>query len=354
MGDHMATLEDVAALSGVSAMTVSRVINNSQKVSAKTIAKVEAVIQELNYRPNLVARGLATNRTSTVGILISYLENPMYSRMVSGVVQTASAYGQDVILGIGYSTESLMKSIDTLLGKQIDGLIVLPIEMRAQSTEEDIAHMASFYEKLERVLTEELGGRLPVISTEDYQMSGISGRVRVDYRGGAKTAVKYLYDNGHRKIGMICHDLSDKGIWNERYQGFLEAMEEIGCAVEEKYNCSTVNSVQGGFEAGMKLFSRSELPTAIYCANDIIASGVLKAAITCKLRVPEDISIIGHDGSLYSENTYPRLTTVSICPYEVGEACMEQLYALLNGRPIEKDRIISSELVKGESVNKII
>ena len=350
----MVTLEDVAALSGVSAMTVSRVINNSQKVSAKTAAKVEAVIRELNYRPNLVARGLATNRTCTIGVLISCLENPLYSRMVSGVVQRAFDYGLDVILGSGYSTESLMKSVNTLLGKQIDGLIVLPIEMRTQSTEEDIANMAGFYEELEQVLTKELENRLPVISTEDYQTVGISGRVRVDYRGGAKMAVEYLCDNGHRKIGMICHDLKDKGIWNERYQGFQEAMEENGCFVEEKYNCNTQNSIQGGFEAGMELFSRSELPTAIYCSNDIIASGVLKAAITCRLRVPEDISIVGHDGSLYSENTYPRLTTVSICSYKVGEACMEQLYASLNGKPIEKIRVIPSELVIGESVRKLI
>ena len=275
------------------------------------------------------------------------------SMMVSGVVQAASAYDLDVILGSGHNEKSLMKSTNTLLGKQIDGLIVLPIEIHAQNMGEDIAHMEEFYKELERVLVEDLQEGLPVISMEDYQTTGITGRVRVDYKGGAEMAVDYLYKNGHRRIGMIYHELKDKGIWHDRHQGFFDAMKKNGCIINEKYNCSSLNSVQAGYEAGMKLFSRSELPTALYCANDVIASGVLNAAISCQLRVPEDISVIGHDGSLYSENTYPRLTTISICPHEIGEACMEQLYAAINGKCVKKERVIHSQLVKGESV-KII
>ena len=101
-------------------------------------------------------------------------------------------------------------------------------------------------------------------------------------------------------------------------------------------------------------FSKSDLPTAIYCANDEIAVGLLNAAITCKLKVPEDISIIGHDGSLYSEISCPRLTTVSIQPYEIGRTCMEQVYHQICGKKVSDVRVVEPKLIEGESVKKLI
>ena len=111
----MATLDDVALLSQVSAMTVSRVINNKDGVSAKTREKVMSAIRELNYRPNLVARCLATNHTNSVGVLVSRLENPVYSVIVSGINKAATECGMDIILGSGQDTESLIKSANTLM-----------------------------------------------------------------------------------------------------------------------------------------------------------------------------------------------------------------------------------------------
>lgn len=117
----MTTLDDVAKFSGVSAMTVSRVINNKGAVSEKTRHRVLDAIQQLNYRPNLVARGLATNRTNSIGVLVSYLENPIYAVVVSGINKTAEKYGMNIILGSGQDEESLLQSTNTLLNKQIDG-----------------------------------------------------------------------------------------------------------------------------------------------------------------------------------------------------------------------------------------
>lgn len=349
----MATLDDVAALSRVSAMTVSRVVNNKPGVSAKTIARVEAAIQALNYRPNLVARSLVTNRVNSIGVLFSRLENPQYSVMVSGIVQTAARYGLDVVLGNGHDMDSLFKSVNTLISKQIDGLIVLPVEVDAEVGKTSAEDTLRFYGELERILSEMPTGSLPTVLLEDSEIPGISGRVRVDYRGGARMAVNYLVENGHRKIGMVRHTVKDAGIWRERYLGFLEAMEANGCPVEEKYIVSSSNTVSSGFEAGLDLLSRQDRPTAVYCANDEIAVGVRNAAAACGLRVPEDISIIGHDGSLYSETTYPRLTTVSIRSFDMGKACMEQLYGSLNGERIEPVRTIEPVLIPGGSVRNL-
>ena len=350
----MATLDDVALLSQVSAMTVSRVINNKDGVSAKTREKVMSAIRELNYRPNLVARCLATNHTNSVGVLVSRLENPVYSVIVSGINKAATECGMDIILGSGQDTESLIKSANTLMSKQIDGLIVLPIETRTNNSDLDIASMVRFYKDFESISEEASQSGLPVILMEDYRITGVSGWVREDYKGGAKLAVNYLCQNGHKKIGVICHKFNDRGIWNERYQGFLEAIEENGCPINANYNDSSYDSVEDGFKAGMRLFSKSDLPTAIYCANDEIAVGLLNAAITCKLKVPEDISIIGHDGSLYSEISCPRLTTVSIQPYEIGRTCMEQVYHQICGKKVSDVRVVEPKLIEGESVKKLI
>lgn len=349
----MPTLDDVAALSRVSAMTVSRVVNNKPGVSAKTVARVEAAIRELNYRPNLVARSLVTNRINSVGVLFSRLENPLYSVMVSGIVQTAAGYGLDVVLGNGHDVDSLIKSANTLISKQIDGLIVLPFEVNMNGEEARHGDTLQFYRELEDILSAMSANALPTILLEDTTIKGISGRVRVDYRGGAEMAVDYLVENGHRKIGMICHNVKDAGIWRERYQGFLSAMEKHGCVINEAYIESCFHSIGSGFEAGMRLFSREDRPTAVYCANDEIAAGVLNAATVSGLNVPEDISIIGHDGSLYSEITYPKLTTVSICPFEMGKVCMEQLYSSLNGTKVKPVRTVEPVLIRGESVKKL-
>lgn len=349
----MATLEDVATLSGVSAMTVSRVVNNKPGVSAKTVAKVEAAIRQLNYRPNLVARSLVTNRVNSIGVLFSRLENPLYAVMVSGIVQTAAEYGLDVVLGNGHDVNSLIKSANILISKKIDGLIVLPVEVNlhgVEATPDDTRH---FYSELEEILCSMAPTPLPTVLLENCQIQGISGRVKVDYRGGAEMAVDQLVQNGHRKIGMVCHQKRDTGIWQERFQGFLNAMNANGCPVNTDYIVDCSLSIGSSFEAVSCLLSKPDRPTALYCANDELAVGALNAAVACGLRVPDELSIIGHDGSLYSETTFPRLTTVSICPFEIGVTCMEQLYLALNKKSIESVRTVEPILIQGNSVGTI-
>jgi len=349
----MATLEDVALLSGVSAMTVSRVVNNKPGVSAKTIAKVEAAIRQLNYRPNLVARSLVTNRVNSIGVLFSRLENPLYSVMVSGIVQTASEYGLDVVLGNGHDVNSLIKSANILISKKIDGLIVLPVEVNLHGVEATLDDTRYFYSELESILCSMAPTPLPTVLLEDRQVMGISGKVKVDYRGGAEMAVAHLVENGHRKIGMVCHEMRDAGIWQERFQGFLNAMNANGCAVNNDFIADCSLSIGSSFKVVSQLLSKPHRPTALYCANDELAVGALNAAVACGLRVPEDISIIGHDGSLYSETTFPRLTTVSICPFEIGVTCMEQLYLALNKKSIDPVRTVEPVLIQGNSVKFI-
>ncbi len=348
----MTTLEDVAALSQVSAMTVSRVVNNKPGVSPKTIAKVEAAIRQLGYRPNLVARSLVTNRINSIGVLLSGLENPLYAVMVSGIVQTAASYGLDVVLGSGRDMASLLKSVNTLLSKQIDGLIVLPVEINEEVGEKTVEDSRRFYGELEKILGCLPADEMPTLLLENSDIKWISGRIRVDYRRGAEMAVEHLVEMGHREIGIFTHTIFD-GIWKDRYEGFVDGMRKHGCSLREEYIVRCSDSAASAFEVGRALLSRENRPTAVYCSNDEIAVGVRNAAMACGLRVPEDLSIIGHDGSLYSQITYPRLTTVSIGSFEIGQVCMEQLYRALSGVKIEPVRTVDPVLLPGESVRKL-
>ena len=349
----MATLQDVAVLSGVSAMTVSRVVNNKPGVSPKTVAKVEAAIRKLNYRPNLVARSLVTNRVNSIGVLFSRLENPLYAVMVSGIVQTAAEYGLDVVLGNGHDVNSLVKSANILISKKIDGLIVLPVEVNLHGVEASPDDTRHFYAELEEILAGMAPSPLPTVLLENCEIQGISGRVQVDYRGGAELAVQHLVENGHRKIGMVCHKERHSGIWHERYQGFLNAMAANHCTVQPAHLVDCSLSIGSAFEGVCRLLQQPDRPTALYCANDELAVGALHAAASCGLKVPQDLSIIGHDGSLYSETSYPRLTTVSICSFEIGVTCMEQLYQALNKTGATPVRVIKPVLIEGHSVRNI-
>lgn len=349
----MATLDDVATLSGVSAMTVSRVVNNKPGVSQKTIAKVEAAIRQLNYRPNLVARSLATSRANSIGVLFSRLENPLYSVMISGIVNAAAEAGLDVVLGNGHTVSSLIKSANILISKQIDGLIVLPVETNSHGDEGTLIDTLHFYSQLEDMLIGMSPSPLPTILLENRQIQGISGLVHIDYRSGAEMAVQHLVANGHKKIGFVSYKERGAGIWLERYQGFLNAMSNCGCAVDERLVIDCNLSIDSSFEAVSQLLSRSYMPTALYCANDELAVGALNAALACGLRVPDDISIIGHDGSVYSETTFPKLTTVSIQPFETGVICVEQLNLALNKKNITPIRTVEPVLIEGNSVKNI-
>ncbi len=325
----MATLEDVAKLAEVSAMTVSRVINHSGNVSPATYQSVMAAINKLGYRPNMIARGLATSKTNSIGVIIPNLENPIYAVIVSGIYQQAAQYGLDIILGGSTTFEQLLRSADLLLGKQVDGLIILPTapDFKLPLEEDGVV----FYEHLKQ-LSDDLAGRLPMVVIGNYPVSDSAAKVCIDYYAGAKQAVHYLYEQGHRRIGMVAHEVKNFGIWGERYRGYTDAMRELGCPVDERDILFCSESVGSAFEAALTLKERRSLPTALYCANDTIAIGVMNALAHSGFSVPGDVSVIGHDNSVFCELSNPSLTTVSIESSRIGEVCVDAIVEKLKNK----------------------
>lgn len=321
-------MDDVARESGVSIMTVSRVMNGSQLVSENTREKVLAVANELGYQPNLLARSLATKRTNTIGVLVTQTNNPIYNIFSTAVLNEAEKYGYDVMLSSADHIDGAIRAVNNLLGKKIDGLIVFPVEFSRESNSfhefvDRTNEIEMFYKKLEAYLLEYGQDDFPVVILGNKGTLKDKSHVEIDYKNSGELAIDYLASKGHSKIAYIRHEVGDVSLWGQRLQGFYEGMEKHDLFVNPDWIVSSLDTAEAGYRAMKKLLVNSkELPTAVSCANDIIATGAVHAIRELGYRIPEDISVIGNDGSYVSDIVVPRLTTVSINPIVAGRSCV--------------------------------
>ena len=354
----MTNIKDVAKAAGVSPMTVSRVFNHPELVSQETAGHVQAVARELNYVPNLLARGLVTSKTHTIGVFVSRPENPLCSESLSGITSQASRRGYNVLMACGDSADSAMQAIQMLMGRQIDGLILLSVDFRTKGASDlsqtSLNELNEFYRRFDQFAEQCYEQEFPVVcisQSTHINSPHCSGFVAHDYCAGAAMAVKHLVDRGHRCIGFLAHSVTDTGIWGERYQGFFRAVERYGCEVRSEWICHTTDTIKGGFTAMNTLLDQERLPTAVYCANDEIAVGAINACHARGLQIPRDISIIGHDGSSVARSTWPLLSTVSIHYREMGRQCVDLLLEQVVHKPFDRiNKLIRPTLLERETV----
>ena len=354
----MTNIKDVAKAAGVSPMTVSRVFNHPELVSQKTVDHVLTIARELDYVPNLLARSLVTSETHTIGVFVSRPENALYSESLSGITNQAAAHGYNVLMACADSPDAAMQSIQVLMGRQIDGLILLSVDFRTHS-DDDLGQTLveehdEFYRRFDRLAEQCFEREFPVICISQPSRNSAphcSGFVAHDYCAGAFMAVKYLVGRGHQRIGFLAHTVTNAGIWGERYQGFFRAVEQFGCETHPEWVCRTTDTVAGGFAAMNALLDQHDLPTAVYCANDEIAVGAVNACHARGLHIPQDISIIGHDGNTISRASWPQLSTISIHYREMGCQCVDLLLEQVAHKPFDRiSKLIRPTLVERESV----
>ncbi len=334
----MANLNDVARVAGVSPITVSRVMNGSTAVRPETKERVLEAVEKLGYQPNLLARALTADRINSIGVLMTRIENPMYSLMISGISSEVAQHDYDILLSGSNDYESSVKSVLTLINKRVSGLLVLPIEYKTENANgngevgaHDLQKMQAFSQRLGQIVRDHAPPRFSVVCIGNQIVHGVDGRVVGNYRGGAGMAVDYLAQNGHREIGFLAHRTTNEGIWGERYQGFMEGMRRHGLQPKPQHIAYCGESLSSATAGMQEILRCDERPTAIYCANDTIAAGAMNAIKSAALRVPEDISVIGHDGSSFGEMLMPALTTVAIYPLEIGRQAAALLLDILSG-----------------------
>lgn len=321
---------DVAKHSGVSHQTVSRVLNNSQVVSPKTRKKVLASIEALEYRPNLAARALVTGRTFTVGVLSfdSGLYGP--SSMLHAIQTAAKDEGYIVILTSIRSIDkkSLTEGIDELSKSRVDGIVVIV----PQSS--DLQELAN------------LKVKLPIVARESPDPKKIPS-VNTIQSKGAELVVDHLISLGHKKIAHISGPLD----WFDASRR-LDAWKQTLDKAKLPSNCVVQGdwTPQSGYEAA-KIIMKQPGVTAIFAANDAMAVGVLRALNELKLRVPEDVSVVGFDNIQESSFLIPGLTTVNQDFAKIGHELLALLIRRITAEDVAELRseVIPELVVRGST-----
>lgn len=322
------TIQDVAEEADVSVATVSHVINGTRYVSPELTARVETVMEKLDYQRNAVARGLKTQATHTIGLLISDISNPFFSSLMRGAEGVAADKGYSII--VSNTDETLEKEelyIDVFRQRQTDGLIIAPTgkdDNKIKKLNEDNIPFVFVDRKMEKVSA-------PSVLSENVQ--------------GAKKATKHLIQKGHSNIGLV-GGLCSVTTTRERIEGYKESLKNHEIPVNEDLIVYGNSQVQGGFEAANTLLQLNQPPTAIFSTNNLMTIGVMKSIKQKGLRCPEDIALIGFDDFEWASSFEPTLTTVAQDPYQIGKKAAEILFdCLANEESITDDFRLPPKLI---------
>jgi LacI family transcriptional regulator len=327
-----ATIEDVAAAAGVSKATVSRVLSGTfTHIRPETRRRVEEAIASLNYRPSAVARSLTSHRTYTVGMLVSDVANPFYGDVIHGVEDEAISAGYNVLLAnTNYNLDRGLALVRSLIDRRADGALIMSSSASDQWLEE-LARAG-----VPAVVLDWAGGGLEGVSC-----------IEVDFRPGIVAAAEHLLALGHKRLAHVAGPLVLKTS-RDRRDVFLDALTAGGIEPDKVLIATGELTIEGGREAWALLREQPHSPSAIFCANDLMALGVLTAARSDGLRVPGDLSIIGFDDIWLAAQFDPPLSSVALPRYEIGGLAMRMLLELLAGAEPAR-RVVSTSLVLRKS-----
>jgi LacI family transcriptional regulator len=306
------TIRDVAAAAGVDPSLVSRVVNDDPKASASaaTRARILEVVEQLGYRANAAARSLASSSTSTIGLLLPDLANPMYGSILTGVARESEERGYGVIVASraeGESEESFSRLLQT---GPVDGLLIAS---------------GLFGDDFLRRITRFGGGPVVLVNR---RVRGVGASVTVDDAAGAELAVRHLVEHGHRDIvGLFGPDDVDTSL--RRRRGYEKAIAAAGLASRtvglESWN------MQAGHRAALELFDSADRPTAVFASTIAMGIGVLRAARERDIAVPDDVSVIAFHDIELADYLAPPLSVVKMPTEEMGARAVRLLISLIEG-----------------------
>jgi len=328
------TIYDVAREAGVSMATVSRVVNNNPNVKPQTRKKVFEAIERLGYRPNAVARGLASKKTTTVGVVIPDISNAIFAEVARGIEDIANMYHYNIILcNADKKKDKEIRVINTLLEKQVDGLLF----MGGAVTDE---HMQAFKT-----------ANVPIVLCATTDENGDIPSVDIDHEIAAFDAVQELIKQGHTSIAMISGTLQDPANGYARFQGYKRALETAGLNHDENLVRIGNYRYESGVEAMKYFLALPERPTAVFSATDEMAIGAIHCIQDAGLSVPGDISVISVDNSRMASMVRPQLTAVAQPMYDIGAVSMRLLTKLMKKESVENAKVVlPHEIVLRQSV----
>jgi DNA-binding LacI/PurR family transcriptional regulator len=331
--EHVTTIQDVARAAGVAASTVSRYLNGQLRVSPATEAKVLEAVSQLGYVPNAQARNLARRRSGVIGFVVPEISNPYFGAIADYVVEAVERHGRLVLL-CSHRSQAVRQSsyIDLLVSGAIDGML----------------YLGSFRSN-ERLAAAIAGGLAVVVVDEPITgLPPVHTVVMDDYAGGYQ-ATSYLAALGHRRIAFVSGP-AELGSVQERYRGYADALTKAGLDPAGQVSQSGQFTEQFGMSTLPRMLAAAEPPTAAFVASDYIALGVLSAAETAGVRVPEDLSIVGFDDIRFSQYVRPRLTTIRSPLDRLAQVGVELLFErLADPEAPARTEVLPVELVIRES-----
>lgn len=306
------TRADVARLAGVSTATVSYVLNGSRQMSEKTKKLVYDAVEQLNYKPDMIARSMTKNETKQLSLMINDITNPFYGEIIMGFEAAAIEKGYFVNVCTGY--KDINNYLDNYIARRIDGVFVAAMPYKFD--------MQKLYSLVDR------GMKVVVSGNTEANRQKVSS-IESDYVTAMLDAVQHMYELGHRKIAYLS-GLGKQHKADRKIEGYLKAIEQMGLSYGERLlvtgKSPYTTDVEDGYKLAKQLLDSGEEFTAVICQNDLMAMGAISALEDVGKKVPQDVSVMGFDNILFTKVWRPKITTMSVSKYEFGYKAFELLY----------------------------
>lgn len=306
------TRADVAKLAGVSTATVSYVLNGSRGMSDKTRKLVFDAVEQLNYKPDMIARSMTKNETKQLSLMINDITNPFYSEIVMGFEAAAIEKGYFVNVCTGY--KDINNYLDNYIARRIDGvfMVAMPYKFDIQKLYELVDH----------------GMKVVVSGNTEVDLQKVSS-IESDYVAAMLDAVKHLYELGHRKIAYLS-GLGKQHKSDRKIEGYLQAMAQMGLPYGEELlfegQVPYTTGVEDGYRLAQQLLTSGKEFTAVICQNDLMAMGAIAALEDGGKKTPQDVSVMGFDDILFAKAWRPSITTMAVSKFEFGYRAFQLLY----------------------------
>lgn len=325
------TMADVAREAGVSTMTVSRVVNNKGGVSSATRQRVLDVIEQLGYRPSGIARGLATRRTRTLGLVIPDVANPFFADVTRGAEHVAYAQGYNVFLcNTEEDPQRELAVLQSLEDKRVDGVVLCSSWLDAGELRAVIARHPAV-----------------VLVNRSLESAGAEdrvGAVMLDDVAGGQMSTQHLLGSGHRAIGLLAGPPASRS-GRCRAEGYRAALAAADLSYHPEWTVPCPADVDGGHQAAKGLLTAHPNLTALFCYNDLVAVGALHACADLGRHVPNDLAVVGFDDILLAALVTPPLTTCRVPRHELGTQAMWLLLSQIDGCSDDADQNPCAEIV---------
>ncbi|MGE5552234.1 MAG: LacI family DNA-binding transcriptional regulator [Bacteroidota bacterium] len=326
----MATISDVAKTAGVSVATVSRVLNQSDKVRSDTRQRVLQAIEQLRYAPDASAKALRSRRTNLIGVVIPDVSSIYYLELLKGVENTAIESNYNLIICDSQnSADREIEYMRMLSERRLDGFIVINTLM-SDAQVEALLHQG-----------------FPLVLVGRVLRGGHASSIMVDNRSGARQAVEHLIGHGHRRIAYI------RGMFHpddeERFSAYRQALADHGLPFDPQLVERGHFTEEGGAQAMQRLLHKAKF-SAVFAANDEMAIGAMEKARQLGLCIPDDLALVGFDNIRLARHVTPGLTTADMPKYQLGAMAAKKLLQALTDKHIAYERVVlKTELVVRQS-----